>query len=64
MNNINMDLIIGLSGEGVKEFRYSFLEMEKLMLEFFMVYMFFFKWVLEMMRNKYKYKVVGREEVF
>lgn len=63
MNNINMDLIIGLPGEGVKEFRHSLSETEKLMPESLTVHTLSFKRASEMTRNKHKYKVAGREEV-
>jgi oxygen-independent coproporphyrinogen III oxidase len=63
MNNINMDLIIGLPGEGIKEFTHSLAETEKLMPESLTVHTLSFKRASEMTKNKDKYKVAGREEV-
>lgn len=63
MSNINMDLIIGLPGEGVKEFRHSLSETEKLMPESLTVHTLSFKRASEMTRNKHKYKVADREEI-
>ena len=63
MSNINMDLIIGLPGEGVKEFRNSLSETEKLMPESLTVHTLSFKRASEMTKNKHKYKVAGREEI-
>ncbi|KAB2330979.1 coproporphyrinogen III oxidase [Bacillus mesophilum] len=63
MNNINMDLIIGLPGEGLKEFAHSLDETEKLMPESLTVHTLSFKRASEMTRNKAKYKVAERDEV-
>ncbi|MBY0144889.1 coproporphyrinogen III oxidase [Neobacillus niacini] len=63
MNNINMDLIIGLPGEGIKEFTHSLAETEKLMPESLTVHTLSFKRASEMTKNKDKYKVADREEV-
>lgn len=63
MNNINMDLIIGLPGEGLSEFSHSLAETEKLMPESLTVHTLSFKRASEMTKNKEKYKVAGREEV-
>ncbi|MGM0876279.1 MAG: coproporphyrinogen III oxidase [Bacillota bacterium] len=63
MNNINMDLIIGLPGEGVKEFDYTLSETEKLMPESLTVHTLSFKRASEMTKNKHKYKVASREEI-
>ncbi|MDP4083950.1 MAG: coproporphyrinogen III oxidase [Bacillota bacterium] len=63
MNNINMDLIIGLPGEGLKEFSYSLSETEKLMPESLTVHTLSFKRASEMTKNKEKYKVADRSEV-
>jgi oxygen-independent coproporphyrinogen-3 oxidase len=62
MNNINMDLIIGLPGEGVSEFQHSLDETEKLMPESLTVHTLSFKRASEMTRNKEKYKVADRSE--
>lgn len=63
MNNINMDLIIGLPGEGVEEFNYTLSETEKLMPESLTVHTLSFKRASEMTKNKQKYKVASREEI-
>jgi oxygen-independent coproporphyrinogen III oxidase len=63
MNNINMDLIIGLPGEGIPEFTHSLAETEKLMPESLTVHTLSFKRASEMTKNKQKYKVADREEV-
>lgn len=63
MNNINMDLIIGLPGEGVKEFTHTLNETEKLMPESLTVHTLSFKRASEMTKNKEKYKVADRNEV-
>lgn len=63
MNNINMDLIIGLPGEGVSELAHSLNETEKLMPESLTVHTLSFKRASEMTRNKEKYKVADRVEI-
>lgn len=63
MNNINMDLIIGLPGEGLPEFTHSLAETEKLMPESLTVHTLSFKRASEMTKNKERYKVAGRDEV-
>lgn len=63
MNNINMDLIIGLPGEGTTEFTHSLAETEKLMPESLTVHTLSFKRASEMTKNKDKYKVADRGEV-
>ncbi|GGJ74001.1 oxygen-independent coproporphyrinogen-3 oxidase [Anoxybacillus voinovskiensis] len=63
MNNINMDLIIGLPGEGIEEFNYTLAETEKLMPESLTVHTLSFKRASEMTKNKEKYKVADREEI-
>lgn len=63
MNNINMDLIIGLPGEGVPEMAHSLNETEKLMPESVTVHTLSFKRASEMTQNKAKYKVADRTEV-
>ncbi|MDQ0198099.1 coproporphyrinogen III oxidase [Neobacillus ginsengisoli] len=63
MNNINMDLIIGLPGEGIPEFAHSLAETEKLMPESLTVHTLSFKRASEMTKNKEKYKVAERDEV-
>ncbi|MFS0782988.1 coproporphyrinogen III oxidase [Bacillus sp. 1P06AnD] len=63
MNNINMDLIIGLPGEGTEEFQHSLDETEKLMPESLTVHTLSFKRASEMTQNKEKYQVADRYEV-
>lgn len=63
MNNINMDLIIGLPGEGTKEFAHTLDETEKLMPESLTVHTLSFKRASEMTKNKDKYKVADRGEI-
>lgn len=63
MNNINMDLIIGLPGEGIAEFTHTLNETKKLMPESLTVHTLSFKRASEMTKNRDKYKVAEREEV-
>lgn len=63
MNNINMDLIIGLPGEELPEFQVTLAETEKLMPESLTVHTLSFKRASEMTKNKQKYKVASRDEV-
>jgi oxygen-independent coproporphyrinogen III oxidase len=63
MNNINMDLIIGLPGEGTEEFAHTLAESEKLMPESLTVHTLSFKRASEMTKNKEKYKVADRSEI-
>ncbi|PLR81180.1 coproporphyrinogen III oxidase [Bacillus canaveralius] len=63
MNNINMDLIIGLPGEGTDQFAHSLSETKKLMPESLTVHTLSFKRASEMTKNKQKYKVADRAEV-
>jgi oxygen-independent coproporphyrinogen-3 oxidase len=63
MNNINMDLIIGLPGEGLDIFHHTLAETEKLMPESLTVHTLSFKRASEMTQNKRKYKVASREEI-
>lgn len=63
MNNINMDLIIGLPGEGLPEFTYSLNEIERLMPESLTVHTLSFKRASEMTKHKDQYKVADRNEI-
>lgn len=61
MNNINMDLIIGLPNEGIAEFEHSLNETAKMMPESLTVHTLSFKRASEMTHNKEKYKVADRK---
>lgn len=65
MDNINMDLIIGLPGEGPEEFRHSLAETEKLMPESLTVHTLSFKRASEMTRRRGDgtYRVAGRDDI-
>lgn len=63
MDNINMDLIIGLPGEDVEIYKNSLKETEKLMPTSLTVHTLSFKRASEMTKNKNKYLVASREEV-
>ncbi|MBU5442628.1 coproporphyrinogen III oxidase [Paenibacillus sp. MSJ-34] len=65
MNNINMDLIIGLPGEGIAEFKHTLAETEKLMPESLTVHTLSFKKASEMTKHRGdgKYTVAGRSEI-
>ena len=63
MNNINMDLIIGLPNEGIEEFQHSLDESEKMQPESLTVHTLSYKRASEMTRNKDKYKVADRDTV-
>ncbi|WP_091738048.1 coproporphyrinogen III oxidase [Marininema mesophilum] len=63
LNNINMDLIIGLPNEGLDRFRQSLKVMEELRPESLTVHTLSFKRGSHMTRNPDKYKVAGGEEI-
>jgi oxygen-independent coproporphyrinogen III oxidase len=63
LNNINMDLIIGLPNEGVKEFKESLEIMEELRPESLTVHTLSFKRGSIMTQNKERYTVADRDEV-
>jgi len=63
MNNINMDLIIGLPNEDRTHVLHSLNEVDKLRPESITVHTLSFKRASEMTRNKSKYPVAGREEI-
>ena len=65
MTNINMDLIIGLPGEGPAEFAHSLAETEKLMPESLTIHTLSFKRASEMTRHRgeEKYRVASRDEI-
>lgn len=63
MNNINMDLIIGLPNEGVRELARSLEETEKLRPESLTIHTLSFKRASRMTQNREQYEVAGRDEV-
>ncbi|WP_078552605.1 coproporphyrinogen III oxidase [Bacillus alkalicellulosilyticus] len=63
LENINMDLIIGLPGEGVPEMQHTLDETEKLLPESLTVHTLSFKRASTMTKNKEKYKVADRNEI-
>lgn len=63
MNNINMDLIIGLPNEGMKELEHSLAETEKLLPESLTVHTLSFKRASKMTQNKDAYEVAERDEI-
>ncbi|SDC61760.1 oxygen-independent coproporphyrinogen-3 oxidase [Melghirimyces thermohalophilus] len=63
LHNINMDLIIGLPGEGLDTFRQSLRTMEELRPQSLTVHTLSFKRGSHMTRNPEKYKTAGREEI-
>lgn len=63
LDNINMDLIIGLPNEGMKELEYSLAETEKLLPESLTVHTLSFKRASRMTQQKEKYEVAQRDEV-
>ena len=63
LTNINMDLIIGLPNEGIKEMRHSLAEVERLKPTSLTVHTLSFKRASEMTQNKERYKVAGRDEI-
>ncbi|WP_170839832.1 coproporphyrinogen III oxidase [Lihuaxuella thermophila] len=62
LNNINMDLIIGLPGEGIETFRQTLDVMKELRPESLTVHTLSFKRGSIMTQNKEKYRVAGRDE--
>ncbi|WP_010307067.1 coproporphyrinogen III oxidase [Kurthia senegalensis] len=60
MNNINMDLIIGLPNEGIPEFEHSLAESAKMLPESLTVHTLSFKRASEMTHNRDKYQVADR----
>ncbi|SFJ64199.1 coproporphyrinogen III oxidase [Thermoflavimicrobium dichotomicum] len=63
IDNINMDLIIGLPNEGVAEFKQSLEVVERLRPESLTVHTLSFKRGSIMTQNKEKYRVAERDEV-
>jgi oxygen-independent coproporphyrinogen-3 oxidase len=63
MDNINMDVIIGLPDEGVMQFAHTLAETEKLMPESLTVHTLSFKRASQMTRNRGQYEVAERDEI-
>lgn len=63
MDNINMDLIIGLPNEGVEEFRHTLDETAKLLPESLTVHTLSFKRASKMTKNRDQYEVAERDEI-
>jgi len=63
MNNINMDLIIGLPGEGVAELEATLEETAKLLPESLTVHTLSFKRASKMTKQRDQYEVAGRREI-
>jgi oxygen-independent coproporphyrinogen III oxidase len=63
MNNINMDLIIGLPNEGLTEFEHTLDETAKLLPESLTVHTLSFKRASRMTQNRDSYEVAERDEV-
>lgn len=63
MNNINMDLIIGLPNEGIEEFQHSLDETEKMQPESVTIHTLSFKRASDMTKNKERYQVADRTTV-
>jgi oxygen-independent coproporphyrinogen-3 oxidase len=63
LTNINMDLIIGLPGEGVEQFRHTLEETEKLLPESVTVHTLSFKRASRMTQNRERFEVADRDEI-
>lgn len=63
MNNINMDLIIGLPNEGIEQFQQTLDETAKLMPESLTVHTLSFKRASKMTKNRSEYEVAERDEI-
>lgn len=63
MDNINMDLIIGLPHEGLAEVKHSFAQVERLLPESLTVHTLSYKRASEMTQHKERYQVAGRSEI-
>lgn len=63
MNNINMDLIIGLPNEGPEEFRHTLEQTAALLPESLTVHTLSFKRASRMTQNRDSYEVAERDEV-
>ncbi|WP_240376424.1 coproporphyrinogen III oxidase [Bacillus piscicola] len=63
MKNINMDLIIGLPGEGTKEMEHTLTETAKLLPESLTVHTLSFKRASKMTKQRERYQVADGEEI-
>lgn len=63
MDNINMDLIIGLPNESAAEFRHTLDETAKLLPESLTVHTLSFKRASKMTKNREQYEVAERDEI-
>jgi oxygen-independent coproporphyrinogen-3 oxidase len=63
LTNINMDLIIGLPNEGIREMQHTLDETEKLMPESLTVHTLAFKRASRMTKNRDSYEVAERDEI-
>lgn len=63
MDNINMDLIIGLPNEGTTDFRHTLDETAKLLPESLTVHTLSFKRASKMTKNRDQYEVAERDEI-
>ncbi|PYI53330.1 coproporphyrinogen III oxidase [Paenibacillus flagellatus] len=63
MDNINMDLIIGLPNEGIPEFQHTLDETAKLLPESLTVHTLSFKRASKMTKNRDQYEVAERDEI-
>nr|WP_249730355.1 coproporphyrinogen III oxidase [Paenibacillus sp. J2TS4] len=63
MNNINMDLIIGLPNEGIEQLQLTLDETAKLLPESLTVHTLSFKRASKMTKNRSQYEVAERDEI-
>lgn len=63
LDNINMDLIIGLPDEGMEQFAHTLNEVEKLLPESVTVHTLSFKRASKMTKDRDQYKVAERDEI-
>jgi oxygen-independent coproporphyrinogen-3 oxidase len=63
MNNINMDLIIGLPEEGMNELQHTLAETAKLMPESLTIHTLAFKRAAQMTKDREQYQVADRTEI-
>ncbi|WP_126427895.1 coproporphyrinogen III oxidase [Brevibacillus marinus] len=63
IDNINMDLIIGLPNEGLAEVQHSFAQVERLLPDSLTVHTLSFKRASEMTQHKERYQVASRAEI-